>query len=221
MEAEPIRAMMEIVANPMEGLSHRDVVLASEKESRRKLLTAAGLAFRIVPAHVDEATIYDALRTDHAETDPGDVAELLVRATAEEVSARFPGALVIGAEQVLSLHGKIIDTPKGRDATRDNLFALRGKTHQLHSAVALAEGAQVTWTHIETAHLTMRQFSPEFLGRYLSAAGPEVYQSTGAYQLDGLGIQLFDRIEGDYFAILGLPVLLLFARLRESQILAS
>jgi nucleoside triphosphate pyrophosphatase len=141
--------------------------------------------------------------------------------TAEEVSARFPGALVIGAEQVLSLNGKIIDRPKDRDGARDSLFALRGKTHQLHSAVALAEGGRVTWTHIETAHLTMRQFSPEFLGRYLSAAGPQVYQSTGAYQLDGLGIQLFDRIEGDYFAILGLPVLLLFARLRESQILAS
>jgi nucleoside triphosphate pyrophosphatase len=122
---------------------------------------------------------------------------------------------VRGSQQVLSLNGKIIDTPKDRDAARDSLFALRGKTHQLHSAVALAEGGQVTWTHIETAHLTMRQFSPEFLGRYLSAAGPQVYQ------LDGLGIQLFDRIEGDYFAILGLPVLLLFARLRESQILAS
>ena len=90
----------EIVASLLEGLSHRDVVLASERENGRKLLTAAGLAFRIVPAHVDEAAIYDALRTDHAETDPSDVAELLVRVTAEEVSARFPGALVIGAEPV-------------------------------------------------------------------------------------------------------------------------
>jgi predicted house-cleaning NTP pyrophosphatase (Maf/HAM1 superfamily) len=100
----PIRTMVEIVASLIEGLSHRDVVLASESESRRKLLSAAGLAFRIVPPDVDETAIHEALRTDHAETDPGDVAELLVRAKAEEVSARFPRALVIAAEQVLSLN---------------------------------------------------------------------------------------------------------------------
>ena len=213
--------MVEIVASLMEGPSHRDVVLASGTESRQKLLTAAGLAFRIVPPEVDEAAIHGALYNGNAETDPSDVAELLARAKAEEVSARVPGALVIGADQVLSLDGKILDKPTDRDAVRDSLFALRGKTHQLHSAVALAEGGQVIWTHIETAHLTMREFSSEFLGRYLAAAGPQVYQSVGPYQLDGLGIQLFDRIEGDYFAILGLPILLLFARLRESQILAS
>jgi septum formation protein len=213
--------MAEIFASPMEDLSHQDVVLASETESRRKLLTAAGLAFRIVPPEVDEAAIREALRNNNAETDPGDVAELLARAKAEEVSARFPGALVIGADQVLSLDGKILDKPKDRDAVRDSLFALRGKTHQLHSAVARAEAGQVIWTHIETAHLTMRQFSPEFLGRYLAAAGPQVCRSVGAYQLDGFGIQLFDRVEGDYFAILGLPLLLLFSRLRENGILAS
>jgi septum formation protein len=213
--------MAEIFASPMEDLSHQDVVLASETESRRKLLTAAGLAFRIVPPEVDEAAIHEALRNNNAETDPGDVAELLARAKAEEVSGRFPGALVIGADQVLSLDGKVLDKPKDRNAVRDSLFALRGKTHQLHSAVALAEAGQVIWTHIETAHLTMRQFTPEFLGRYLAAAGPQVCRSVGAYQLDGLGIQLFDRVEGDYFAILGLPLLLLFSRLRENGILAS
>jgi septum formation protein len=213
--------MVELVANLMEGSSHGDVVLASKTESQQKLLTAAGLAFRIVPPEVDEAAIHEALHNGNAETDPSDVAELLARAKAEEVSARVPGALVIGADQVLSLDGKILDKPTDRDAVRDSLFALRGKTHQLHSAVALAEGGRVIWTHIETAHLTMRQFSPEFLGRYLAAAGPQVYQSVGPYQLDGLGVQLFDRIEGDYFAILGLPILLLFERLRKKQILAS
>ena len=151
--------MVEIVASLMEGSSHRDVVLASETESRQKLLTAAGLAFRIVPPDVDEAAIHEALYNGNAETDPSDVAELLARAKAEEVSARVPGALVIGADQVLSLDGKILDKPTDRDAVRDSLFALRGKTHQLHSAVALAEGGQVIWTHIETAHLTMREFS--------------------------------------------------------------
>ena len=210
--------MVENAATLIEALSQRDVVLASETESRRKLLTAAGIAFRIVEPDVDEAAIHEALFKDNEERDPGDVAELLARAKAQEVSARIPRALVIGAEQGLSLNGKILHKPKHPDAVRDTLFALRGKTHQLHSAVALAEGGQVTWTYIETAHLTMRPFSPQFLGRYLAAAGPQVHQ-VGASQLDGLGIQLFDRIEGDYFAILGLPLLLLCARLRENGVL--
>ena len=179
--------MVENAASLIEGLSQRDVVLASETESRRKLLTAAGIAFRIVEPDVDEAAIHEALFKDNGEMDPGDVAELLARAKAQEVSARFPGALVIGAEQALSLNGKILDKPKGPDTVRDTLFALRGKTHQLHSAVALAEGGQVTWTYIATAHLTMRPFSPQFLGRYLAAAGPQAHPSVGAYQLDGLG----------------------------------
>jgi nucleoside triphosphate pyrophosphatase len=211
--------MVEISASLTEGLSHRVVVLASQVESWQKLLTAAGLAFHIILPDVDEAAIHEALYNGNAETDPSDVAELLARAKAEEVSARVPAALVLGADQVLSLDGKILDKPVGRDAVRDRLLALRGKTHQLHSAVALAKEGQVVWSHIETAHLTMRAFSPEFLSRYLAAAGPQVCQSVGPYQLDGLGIQLFDRIEGDYFAILGLPVLLLFERLRESQVL--
>ena len=212
---------MEIAASVMEGSSHRDVVLASGSQSRRRLLTAAGLTFRIVSPEVDEAAIHQALHNGNEEADPSDVAELLARAKAEEVGARVPAALVIGADQVLSLDGRIFDKPTDRDAVRDSLLALRGKTHQLHSAVALAEGGQVTWSHIETAHLTMRAFSPEFLGRYLAAAGPQVYRSVVPYQLDGLGIQLFDRIEGDYFAILGLPILLLFGRLRESQVLGA
>jgi nucleoside triphosphate pyrophosphatase len=213
--------MVEIAASVMEGSSHRDVVLASGSQSRRRLLTAAGLTFRIVSPEVDEAAIHQALHNGNEEADPSDVAELLARAKAEEVGARVPAALVIGADQVLSLDGRIFDKPTDRDAVRDSLLALRGKTHQLHSAVALAEGGQVTWSHIETAHLTMRAFSPEFLGRYLAAAGPQVYRSVVPYQLDGLGIQLFDRIEGDYFAILGLPILLLFGRLRESQVLGA
>lgn len=211
--------MAEISA--IEALSQRDVVLASETESTRKLLTAAGIACRIVVPEVDTLAIQRALLKDNEELDPGDVAELVARARAEEICARLPEAVIIGANQVLSLNGKILQKPEDHDAARDTLFALRGKTHKLHSAVALAEEGQVTWTHIETAHLTMRAFSPEFLGRYLAATGPQVYQWVGAYQLDGLGIQLFDRIEGDYHSILGLPLLLLLARLRENQILAS
>ncbi len=129
--------MAENAASPIEGLSQRDVVLASETESRRKLLTAAGLAFRIVEPDVDEAAIHDALLKDNGETDPGDVAELLARAKAQKVGARLPGALVIGADQALSLNGKMLHKPKEPDAVRDSVIALRGKMHQLHSAVAL------------------------------------------------------------------------------------
>ena len=107
------------------------------------------------------------------------------------------------------------------DAARDRLFELRGKTHQLHSAVALAEDGNITWTHIETAQLTMRSFSAQFVGRYLAAIGPHVCESPGAYELDGVGLQLFDRIQGDYLAVLGAPIFLLFARLRENGIMVS
>jgi hypothetical protein len=103
--------------------------------------------------------------------------------------------LIIGADRVLSVNGKILDKPKDRDGVGDSLFALRGKTHQLHSAVALVEGPQVIWTHIETAHLTMRQFSPEFLGRYLAAAGTQVYQPVGGYQLDGLAYSFLSALK--------------------------
>ena len=154
-------------------------------------------------------------------TDPADVAELLARTRIEEAHARAPGALIIGAHQVLSLNGKVLDKPMTVDAARDRLFELRGKTHELHSAVALAEDGNITWTHVETAQLTMRAFSPQFVGRYLAAIGPQVLESPGAYQLDGAGLQLFDRIQGDYLTTLGAPIFALFARLRETGLMAS
>ena len=212
--------MVEIAAGRIEALATRDVVLASDTDSHRKQLTAAGLSFRAVVPDVDEEAVHEVLLRDNEEIDPGDVAELLARKRAEETSTRLPGALVIGADQTLSLNGRIFHKPEDFSSARDILFDLRGETHQLHSAVALAEDGQVTWTYIETAHLTMRQLSAQLVARYLAAAGPQVYQSSGAYQLDGLGIQLFDRIDGDYFAIVGLPVLQLLARLREIKLLA-
>ena len=127
-------------------------------------------------------------------TDAADVAELLARTRIEEAHAHAPGALIIGAHQVVSLNGKVLEKPTTVDAARDRLFELRGKTHELHSAVALAEEGSITWTHIETAQLTMRAFSPQFVGRYLAATGPQVFESPGAYQLDRAGLQLFDRI---------------------------
>ena len=114
-----------------------------------------------------------------------------------------------------------MEKPNTIDAARDRLFELRDKTHELHSAVALAKEGQITWTHVETAQLTMRSFSAQFVGRYLAAAGPQICEAPGAYELDGIGLQLFDRIQGDYLALLGVPILLLFARLRESGFMAT
>jgi septum formation protein len=213
--------MIDIGASLIQGSIQRDLVLASEVGSLRRLLETSGLASRVVPLNFDEAKTNQALLKNVEETDPADIAELLTRTRIEEANARFPGALIIGADQVVSLNGKLLEKPKTIVAARDRLFELRGKTHQLHSAVALAEEGQITWTHVETAHLTMRSFSAQFLGRYLAAAGPQVSESPGAYQLDGVGLQLFDRIQGDYLAMLGAPILLLFARLRASGFMAS
>ena len=196
-------------------------MLASETGSLRRLLEASGLAFRVVPLNLDEVATHQALLKNMGETDPADVAEMLTRAKIDEASARFPGALIIGAHQVISLNGKLLEKPNTIDAARDRLFELRDKTHELHSAVALAKEGQIIWTHVETAQLTMRSFSAQFVGRYLAAAGPQICEAPGAYELDGIGLQLFDRIQGDYLALLGVPILLLFARLRESGFVAS
>jgi septum formation protein len=208
-------------AGLIHGSTEKDLVLASETGSLRRLLEASGLAFRLMPLNLDEVATHQALLKNMGETDPADVAEMLTRAKIDEASARFPGALIIGAHQVISLNGKLLEKPNTIDAARDRLFELRDKTHELHSAVALAKEGQITWTHVETAQLTMRSFSAQFVGRYLAAAGPQICEAPGAYELDGIGLQLFDRIQGDYLALLGVPILLLFARLRESGFMAT
>jgi septum formation protein len=212
--------MIDSSAGLIEGSIRKDLILASEMGSLRRLLEASGLAFRVLSLNLENPSS-QALLESLGETDPADVAELLVRTRIEEANARVPGALIIGAHQVVSFDGKVLEKPTTVDAARDRLFHLRGKTHQLHSAVALADDGNITWTHVETAQLTMRPFSAQFVGRYLAAAGPQVCESPGAYQLDGVGLQLFDRIQGDYLTTLGAPIFLLFARLRESGIMAS
>jgi septum formation protein len=212
--------MIDSGANLIEGSIKRDLVLASDTGSLRRLLAASGLSFRVLSPNVEENSPTQALLETLGETDPADVAELLARSRIDEVNARVPGALIIGAHQVISLNGKVLEKPTTVDAARDRLFELRGKTHQLHSAVALAEDGNITWTHVETAQLTMRSFSAQFVGRYLAATGPQVCESPG-YQLDGLGLQLFDRIQGDYLTTLGAPIFQLFTRLREIGFMAS
>lgn len=195
-----------------------DLILASGSSARRKLLEAAGIAFRVAPADVDE----DALRVALGPAvSPDRVALTLARAKAEEASRRAPGALVVGADQVLALDGTIYTKPADVAAARRQLQSLSGRTHELHSAVSFAQDGQESWSHIETASLTMRDISDAFLDDYLTVAGNRVCASVGAYELEGLGVQLFERIDGDYFTILGLPLLPLLAELRRRRVIAA
>ena len=150
-----------------------------------------------------------------------DVAEALAKAKAIEVSSRNSGAWVIGSDQVLAQGEIIFSKAATRDEARSTLQALRGKTHSLHSAAALVQHGIVVWQHVQTANLTMRMFSDAWLEQYLDAAGDALVQSVGAYQVEGLGIQLFESIDGDYFTILGMPLLALLSELRRREVMAS
>ena len=190
------------------------IVLASGSQSRRQLLAGAGVRFEVLPANVDERRLRDSAVAKYAGSTPSAIAVLLARAKAEEVAARHGDAIVIGADQMLALGAELYEKPKDMVEARSHLEALRGHTHQLCGGLVVIAPGQATWVHSETSHMTMRAFTPAFLDRYLAEAGPQICQSVGAYQLEGLGIQLFDRIEGDYFSILGLSLLPLLAHLR-------
>ena len=193
----------------------KKIILASGSRSRRQMLEAAGLSFEVVPSQVDERAVRLAMKGDGDAIDPADLAEVLARAKAEDVSQEWPDALVIGADQVLALGERIYEKPKDLADARQHIARFRGQTHALHSVVALAVGGQTDWTHADTALMTMRAFSEAFADQYVDRAGPVICSSVGAYQLEGLGIQLFERIEGDYFTILGMPLLPLLAELRN------
>jgi septum formation protein len=197
------------------------IVLASASRARREMLAAAGLAFTVEPADVDEPAIRQGLAAERGLMDPVHVAEMLARAKAEDVSRKHHAALVIGADQVLAMGAELLTKPKDAAAARASLAKLRGQTHELHSAVAFAERGKVTWTHAATARLTMRAFSEAFLDEYLLRAGDRIGLSVGAYELEGLGVQLFERIDGDYFTILGLPLLPVLTELRARGVLVK
>lgn len=189
----------------------RPLVLASASAARRALLRAAGLEFTVVPSAVDESV----LKQQRVETSPAGLAATLAAAKARDVAAKIPDALVIGADQVLDLDGRTFDKPSSRDEARDHLKMLRGRTHVLHAAVALVRSDDIVWEYVGTARLTMRSFSDVFLEEYLDKAGDNVLASVGAYQLEDLGIQLFEAIDGDHATILGLPMLPLLSELRR------
>ena len=181
------------------------VILASASASRGALLREAGIAIERDPASVDEDDVKRSFRNQNGSA--AQVAEALAELKAQVVSQRYEGALVIGADQMLQCGGVWFDKPVDRDHARGHLIALRGKTHELLSAVCVIRDGECLWRHLESARLTMRPFSDAFLDEYLAAAGKSVCASVGAYRLENRGAQLFSRIEGDYFTILGLPLL--------------
>ena len=192
------------------------LVLASKSVTRRAVLDGAGVTYEAVGSGVDEDVTKAALLAKGA--DPRRIAGVLATEKALAVSTGRPG-LVIGADQTLEFQGKLYDKVETVEAARERLKALRGHAHQLHSAVVVAEGGVVTWRETESATLTMRDFSDGFLSEYLAAEGEAVLGSVGCYRLEGLGVQLFEKIEGDYFAILGLPLIGLLDLLRQRGIL--
>jgi septum formation protein len=204
-----------------EAEGRRRVILASASESRRRLLHSAGVPAEVIPSRVDEPALRRALEAGGRQPGPEAVARALAEAKAVEVSRANPDALVIGADQVLALGKRIFDKPANLEAARRQLGELRGRMHDLVSAVVIARSGNVEWTHAETATLTVRLFGAQFLDHYLAQAGEAVCQSVGAYQLEGLGAQLFERIEGDYFTILGLPLIALLAELRAREVILT
>jgi nucleoside triphosphate pyrophosphatase len=193
----------------------RRVVLASASPFRRKMLEAAGLSLEVVPADVDEAALKRALTARTPRPGPAAVAQALAQAKAQAVAGRHPGALVIGADQVLALGDELFNKPGSLAEARTQLERLRGRTHRLHTAAALAHDGKIVWTRVGEATLTMRGFSAEFLDGYLARCGDAVCRTVGAYEIEGAGIQLFERVEGDHFTIIGLPLLALLAELRS------
>ncbi len=197
-------------------LGKEPLVLASQSKARQMLLAKAGIAFESDPADIDER----AVQVSSGLSAPGDVASLLAREKAFSVSNLRPTRYVIGADQTLALGPRIFNKPAGREQAADQLRALAGHRHELHAAIAVARVGKLLFEYVSVARMTMRPLRDADIESYLDAAGDAVTTSVGAYQLEGLGVHLFERIEGDHFTILGLPLLPLFAFLRSEHLLA-
>jgi len=200
----------------------RRLILASASSARRAMLEDAGVAFEVESARIDERATQDILTAGSSGgVEPADIAELLAQAKARDVSMRNPGALVIGSDQVLNVGASLLTKSADLAGVRATLKRLRGKTHQLHSGVALARDGDIVWSTVETASLTMRNFSGAFLEEYVAAEGSDLCASVGAYKFEGRGLQLFQSIAGDYFTILGMPLLPLLAELRAQRAITT
>jgi septum formation protein len=191
------------------------LILASQSRARQELLADAGISFEAFAAEIDERTV----QQSSGLTAPGDIAALLAREKALSVSMQQPGKYVIGADQTLALGERLFSKPAGRPQAAEQLRALAGHNHELHSAVAVARDGKILFSDVSVARMTMRQLTGAEIRAYLDEAGEAITSSVGAYQLEGLGVHLFERIEGDHFTILGLPLLPLLAFLRSERLL--
>jgi len=193
-----------------------DVILASASTSRARLLKNAGISVAIHPAAVDEDEVKHAMRG--AKAPATDTAVALAELKANRISRQYPDAFVIGADQMLVCNDLWFDKPIDMAHAKAHLMSLKGKTHTLANAVCVAKGGTIIWHHVNEAHLAMQNFNEAFLDAYLAAAGEDVLASVGAYQLEGMGAHLFSKIDGDFFSILGLPLLPLLDFLRSHKI---
>ena len=191
------------------------LTLASQSRARQALLTNAGIDFEAVTAEIDERAVQQASGLSA----PGEIASLLAREKALSVSAQLSGKFVVGADQTLALGDRLFSKPAGRAQAAEQLRALAGHSHELHSAVAVARDGKILFEAAAIARMTMRRLGEAEIEVYLDQAGDAVTSSVGAYQLEGLGVHLFERIEGDHFTILGLPLLPLLAFLRSEGLL--
>lgn len=191
------------------------LILASKSAARRAILTNAGVPFAVQVADVDE----DALKTPGV--DPVELAVELARAKALAVSRHDADAWVLGADQTLAFDGGLVSKAPTLEAARERLSAMRGRSHQLHSGAALARNGQVVWSGVDTVEMKMRDFSDAFLDGYLAAEGEALLSCVGSYRLEGLGSQLFEAVEGDYFTVLGLPLWPVLAELRRAGVIAA
>ena len=198
-------------------LAPEPLILASRSASRRLILEAAGIPVDIVPADIDER----ALELKNPAGTASEVALMLAREKARVIAARFSGRFIVGADQTLVLANRRFSKPVGREAAREQLRALGGRTHELHSAVVVARDGRAVFSHVDIARLTVRSLSDRFIENYLDAAGDTILASVGAYQLERLGVHLFERIEGDYFTVLGLPLMALLAFFRRESCIAT
>lgn len=203
------------------GARRMSIILASASPVRRQLLERAGLDFEVEVSSVDEKVVRQALADEAASIEPGDLAEVLARAKAEDVAKIVDADIVIGADQVLSLDGALYAKADSMPDARRQLLELNGRAHQLHSAVAIVKDGTFTWAHVEEVTVHMRNCSSAFIGKYLAAAGEEALQSVGCYRIEGLGIQLIDQVDGDYFTVLGLPLFALLGELRREGVIAT
>ena len=192
------------------------LILASQSRARRMLLENAGLDFEALPADIDERGV----QTNSGLSAPGEIASLLAREKALFISRQKPGRYVVGADQTLALGQRMFSKPAGRAQAAEQLGLLAGQTHELHSAVSVARNGELLFDDVSVARMTMRPLAAGEIAAYLDQAGEAVTTSVGAYQLEGLGVHLFERIEGDHFTILGLPLLSLLAFLRRERLLA-